>query len=291
MPFDRPWHDLSQSQRHLLLHGAGGRFVGIFPFLKALEEKRYKQYIRVFLRQYQLAKTCPACGGARLKPEALSVRVGDRTIAQAAALTVAELRDWLGRLELGPFQQRVAEHVLGELGARVGDIARRAGTTDPTFYRYFLGLRQAALFVMSEYYWSPLISRLNHYRQVTDEPNQLFELIVTSLIHSAENDRSRPWLAESKVFQIVVAESRNPFLLPDSALDTEYVGFLATLEEVIKAGQQRKIFNAEFRPALVASLLVNTMHGLLAQSAVGHRGFRVSEDEVRRVARRISGLQ
>ena len=179
----------------------------------------------------------------------------------------------------------------GVQGARVGDIARRAGTTDPTFYRYFLGLRQAALFVMSEYYWSPLNSRLNHYRQVTDEPNQLFELIVTSLIHSAENDRSRPWLAESKVFQIVVAESRNPFLLPDSALDTEYVGFLATLEEVIKAGQQRKIFNAEFRPALVASLLVNTMHGLLAQSAVGHRGFRVSEDEVRRVARRITGLR
>src|SRR6267143_1387313 len=120
VPFERPWRDLSQSQRHLLLHGASGRFVGIFPFLKALEEKRYKQYIRVFLRQYQLAKTCPACGGARLKPEALSVRLGDRTIAQAAALTVAELRDWLGRLELGPFQQRVAEHVLGELGARVG---------------------------------------------------------------------------------------------------------------------------------------------------------------------------
>jgi excinuclease ABC subunit A len=125
IPFDRPWRDLSESQRHLLLHETSGRFVGIYPFLTALEEKRYKQYIRVFLRQYQLAKTCPACGGARLKPEALSVRLGGagsagRTIAEAAALTVTELRDWLGRLELGPFQQRVAEHVLGELAARVG---------------------------------------------------------------------------------------------------------------------------------------------------------------------------
>ncbi len=125
IPFDRPWRDLSESQRHLLLHETSGRFVGIYPFLTALEEKRYKQYIRVFLRQYQLAKTCPACGGARLKPEALSVRLGGagsagRTIAEAAALTVMELRDWLGRLELGPFQQRVAEHVLGELAARVG---------------------------------------------------------------------------------------------------------------------------------------------------------------------------
>ncbi len=108
-----------------MLHETSGRFVGIYPFLTALEEKRYKQYIRVFLRQYQLAKTCPACGGARLKPEALSVRLGGagsagRTIAEAAALTVTELRDWLSRLELGPFQQRVAEHVLGELAARVG---------------------------------------------------------------------------------------------------------------------------------------------------------------------------
>jgi AcrR family transcriptional regulator len=178
----------------------------------------------------------------------------------------------------------------GVQGARVAVIARRAGTTDPTFYRYFPGLRQAALFVMSEYYWAPLNARLNHYRQVTGEPDRLFELIVTSLIHSAENDRSRPWLAESKVFKIVVAESRNPILLPDSALDAEYVGFLATLEEIIKAGQQQKIFDAEFRPALLASLLVNTLHGLLAQSALGHRGFRVSEDEVRRVARHVAGI-
>src|SRR5712692_7115859 len=117
---DTPWRDLPERDRRLLLHGATGRYLGMFPFLERLEAKRYKQYIRVFLRQYQLAKTCPACGGARLKPEALAVRLGGRTIAEAAALTAAELRDWLGRLELGPFQQRVAEHVLEELAARVG---------------------------------------------------------------------------------------------------------------------------------------------------------------------------
>jgi AcrR family transcriptional regulator len=215
----------------------------------------------------------------------------------AARKGLLSRRQWIKRRAMTDLGYRVVGATVEEFaakgvqGARVAEIARRAGTTDPTFYRYFHGLRQAALFVMSEYYWSPLNSRLNHYRQVTNEPNKLFELIVTSLIHSAENDRSRPWLAESKVFQIVVAESRNPFLLPDSALDAEYVGFLATLEEVIKAGQQQKIFEAEFRPALVASLLVSTLHGLLAQSAVGHRGFRVSEDEVRRVARHIAGLR
>jgi len=58
----------------------------MLPFLQRLEAKRYKQYIRVFLRQYQLAKVCPACGGARLKPEALAIHVGGRTIAAVAAL-------------------------------------------------------------------------------------------------------------------------------------------------------------------------------------------------------------
>lgn len=229
---------------------------------------------------------------------AVSARSSGKVIEfDAAKKSLLSRHQWIKRRPVTELGHRIVAATVEEFaakgvqGARVAEIARCAGTTDPTFYRYFLGLRQAALFVMSEYYWSPLNVRVNHYRQVTNEPKKLLELIVTSLIHSAENDRSRPWLAESKVFQIVVAESRNPLLLPDSALDAEYVGFLATLEEVIKAGQQQKVCNAEFRPALVASLLVSTLHGLLAQSAVGHRGFRVSEDEVRRVARHTAGLR
>jgi len=119
IPVDRPWRDLTDRQRQFLLHGATGRYLGVFPFLERLEEKRYKQYIRVFLRQYQLARTCPACGGARLKPEALSVRLAGRTIAEIAALTAGELLAWLRALRLSPLHQAVAQHVLGELSARI----------------------------------------------------------------------------------------------------------------------------------------------------------------------------
>ena len=119
IPWGAPWRDLPESHRHFLLHGASGRFLGMFPFLQRLEAKRYKQYIRVFLRQYQLAKTCPACGGARLKPEALAVTLGGRTIAGAAALTVAALRDWVAALDLPTFQRTVAVHILAELSARL----------------------------------------------------------------------------------------------------------------------------------------------------------------------------
>src|SRR5207237_7266354 len=113
------WRDLDGHARHFLLNGARGRFLGMFPFLQRLEAKRDKQYIRVFLRQYQLAKTCPACGGARLKPEALAVKVGGKTIAEVAGLTAGALRDWIAGLTLTDFQRAVAVHILAELGARV----------------------------------------------------------------------------------------------------------------------------------------------------------------------------
>jgi excinuclease ABC subunit A len=119
LQFDTPWRDLPERDRHFLLHGATGRYLGLFPFLQRLEAKRYKQYIRVFLRQYQLAKTCPGCGGTRLKPEALAVRVDGRTIADATTLTTAALRDWTASLTLTPFHQAVALHVLRELSARL----------------------------------------------------------------------------------------------------------------------------------------------------------------------------
>ncbi|HEV8510138.1 MAG TPA: excinuclease ABC subunit UvrA, partial [Gemmatimonadales bacterium] len=117
---DAPWREIPARERHFLLHNKGGRYLGMLPFLERLEEKRYKQYIRVFLRQYQLAKQCPGCGGARLKPESLAVRVAGKTIAEAAGLTAADLANWLDQLQLPAFQQTVADHILDELRARVG---------------------------------------------------------------------------------------------------------------------------------------------------------------------------
>ena len=117
---DAPWSSLKPAQQRELLHGRRGRYVGVFPFLKALEEKRYKQYIRVFLRQYQLAKTCPVCGGARLNEHALSVRIGGQTIAAVAAQTVDALAQWLRELPLDPFERQVAHLILEQLDQRIG---------------------------------------------------------------------------------------------------------------------------------------------------------------------------
>jgi excinuclease ABC subunit A len=94
---DAPWRELPESFRDAVLHGTR-EFQGVLSFLEDLEEKRYKQYIRVFLRQYQSAQTCPTCGGGKLRPEALRVRVAGTTIAEASSLPLAQLREWVERL-------------------------------------------------------------------------------------------------------------------------------------------------------------------------------------------------
>jgi excinuclease ABC subunit A len=114
-----PWRELPERFRQIVLHGERG-FQGILHHLERLRrEKRYKQYIRVFVRQYQTAQTCPACGGARLRPEALNVKVAGRTIAEVSALPVEELRRWLDGLRLSRHERAVAETILRELRARV----------------------------------------------------------------------------------------------------------------------------------------------------------------------------
>ena len=119
IPIDKPWEQLTSVHRQMLLHGKSRGYKGIFPFLCDLEEKRYKQYIRVFLRQYQTAQECPLCHGTKLQREALNVRVGGFNIAQVAELPVDRLAEWLGELELTAFERRVAEMILKEARDRV----------------------------------------------------------------------------------------------------------------------------------------------------------------------------
>jgi excinuclease ABC subunit A len=119
IPFEAPWRALTKTQQRFLLHNTKGRYRGVFPFLRDLEPKRYKQYIRVFLRQYQRANTCPACQGARLRPEALAVTAGDVSLGDLTRRPADDLAAWLDALELTPFERGVAATILREVTDRV----------------------------------------------------------------------------------------------------------------------------------------------------------------------------
>lgn len=116
---DAAWRDLPEGFREVVLHGEAG-FEGVLEQLERLRrEKRYKQYIRVFVRQYQTAQTCPVCNGARLKTEALNVKVAGRHIAEVSGLPVEDLRRWVEELELTGHEMAIAETILRELRSRV----------------------------------------------------------------------------------------------------------------------------------------------------------------------------
>ncbi len=104
---DTPWDELPERFRRHVIHGVkrkgkGRSFQGVIPFLRTREKKRYKAYIRVFLRKYQLARTCPACGGARLRPETLCVKVDGRHIGEVSQLRISEARSWFRDLTAAP---------------------------------------------------------------------------------------------------------------------------------------------------------------------------------------------
>jgi excinuclease ABC subunit A len=113
-----PWAELPEDFRREVLHG-GEDFKGVIPFLKSREKKRYKRYIRVFLRQYQSPCPCDACGGSRIRREALQVRVAGRNIAEISALPLEELRGWVEGIELSPTEAHIAEAILRELRSRL----------------------------------------------------------------------------------------------------------------------------------------------------------------------------
>ncbi len=113
-----PWKDLPQSFLDTVIHGGEG-FRGLIPFLKSKEKKRYKRYIRVFLRQYQSPRPCRACGGARIRKEALRVKVGGKNIAQVSSLPLEDLQAWFESLNLTEMESRIAENILRELKNRL----------------------------------------------------------------------------------------------------------------------------------------------------------------------------
>ena len=113
-----PWRELPEGFREEVLRGSPD-FVGIIPFLRSRERQRRKQFIRVFLRRYQSAVACAGCGGARIRGEALNVRVGDRTLPEVCAFPMDELLPWIDGLALSAMEENIAETILREIRDRL----------------------------------------------------------------------------------------------------------------------------------------------------------------------------
>ncbi|MDQ1584999.1 MAG: excinuclease subunit, partial [Actinomycetota bacterium] len=133
-----PWRKLPERAREAVLHGLDyqvhvkyrnryGRmrsyhtgFEGAIPFVQRRHAETDSDWSRERYEGYMREVPCPACGGARLKPESLSVLVGGANIADICRLPIRECDAFLRDVDLSDRERQIAERVIKEIHARLG---------------------------------------------------------------------------------------------------------------------------------------------------------------------------
>ncbi len=118
IPADVPFKDLSPQQVDALLKGFDG-FDGITKFFKVIERKSYKIHYRVFLSRYRGYTTCEACGGSRLRSDAMNIRVAGKTLHDVVRMTIEEAFHFFERVKFTKFETQVARRILEEIRKRL----------------------------------------------------------------------------------------------------------------------------------------------------------------------------
>lgn len=156
---DKPFGELTKEEQQIILYGSPDpikirvqqfgthryasniqHFVGVIPFL----EKRYNDtsgdYWREEIEKFMKAQPCPKCGGARLKPFPLAVKIRNKNIYEFTTMSISDELQFITDLylDLTEYQIKIAKQILDEIRARlkflcdVGlhylNLARMAGT-------------------------------------------------------------------------------------------------------------------------------------------------------------------
>ena len=133
-----PWRELTQEKRDLLLHGTGSerhhisyknrfgrrrtynvRFPGMLESLEGRYENTDSEHTRDRVEELMAMQPCPACEGARLRPESLAVEVGDLDISAFTRKSARAALDWVRDLELNETEQAIARLILREVEERL----------------------------------------------------------------------------------------------------------------------------------------------------------------------------
>ncbi len=135
---DTPWQDLPKDDQRILLEGTGAerhtisyknrygrrrsytaRFEGITTGLERRYEETDSDKTREKIEGLMALQPCPACQGARLRPESLAVTLGGLSIAEYSNLSARTALDWIGNLELTDTERAIANLVVREVQERL----------------------------------------------------------------------------------------------------------------------------------------------------------------------------
>jgi excinuclease ABC subunit A len=134
---DAPWEELPAKVRNVVLRGYPkqihvryknrygrersyfARFEGAIPHVERRHGEAESDTSRERFEGFMREVPCPACEGARLKPEALAVSLNGRSIAEVARLPIGDCADWLAKLKLTSREQQIGGRVLKEINERL----------------------------------------------------------------------------------------------------------------------------------------------------------------------------
>ena len=135
---DNPWKKLSVKAKEAIINGFDyevhvkyknryGRvrnystgFEGVVPFIHRRHSETDSDFSRDKYEAYMRETPCPACKGARLKPEVLAVTLGGKSIAEVCALSIDDCAEFLKQVTLNKREAQIAERVMKEVHARLG---------------------------------------------------------------------------------------------------------------------------------------------------------------------------
>ena len=136
----KPWRDLKEGQRKLILYGSGETevtltyddglrsyetvkpFEGVIPNIERRHSESDSAWLREDLARFQSSAPCEACGGYRLKPEALAVKIAGLHVGEVVEFSIDAAARWFGALDdqLTAKQQEIAARILKEINERLG---------------------------------------------------------------------------------------------------------------------------------------------------------------------------
>jgi excinuclease ABC subunit A len=135
---DKPWSKLKKEEREVFLFGTGGerhhvsytnrfgrrrsykvRFEGIVNHLQRRYEETDSETNRERIEGYMAEQPCPACKGARLRPESLAVKVGGLSIAEYSDLSAHAAAEWIRSLEMTETERAIARLIVREITERL----------------------------------------------------------------------------------------------------------------------------------------------------------------------------
>ncbi|WP_372519723.1 excinuclease ABC subunit UvrA [Candidatus Ruminimicrobiellum ovillum] len=119
IPMNRPWKDLTAKQQEILLYG-DGEFEGVITNMQRRYSETESDFVRTeIFSKYMSTKTCPTCHGKRLKKEALSVLVNDKSIMDITAMSVEQAVKFFDNIKLTEKEKTISKVILKEIKARL----------------------------------------------------------------------------------------------------------------------------------------------------------------------------